>query len=200
MKKESILSRITIAFIIATSMAILQTNGKAQKSIFDSDEILSQKTRANIYNLIRNNEGIHFREICRQLNKKMGVIQYHISVLEKHNYIKSVKNGRYKCFFVIKNDIMEYEPTKYLSNPQKQIRQNLIVAIKCKTPQTIINYLHENKEASHKTLAQICSISPQAITFHCQRLEKMDIISSKRVGREKFYYLNEEVIEIFKYI
>ena len=39
-------------------------------------------TREIIFRTIEENPGIHFRELCRLLNKQTGVIQYHLKVLE----------------------------------------------------------------------------------------------------------------------
>ena len=63
------------------------------------ENVPDQETRNSIFQLIKDNEGLHFRKICRMLDKKMGVVQYHVSVLEKGNFIRSVRDGRYKCFF-----------------------------------------------------------------------------------------------------
>jgi len=200
MQQNLVKSKLILTFILFSSMTILTSNTKYGKAFIDQDDVISQGTRNQIYNIIKNNDGIHFREICRQLNKKMGVIQYHLSVLEKNNYIKSVKNGRYKCFFSIKNDSTIYNPIQYLSFKEKEIRQNIITAIKCNTAQNIIKYLKNNGETSHKTLSELCSISPQAITFHCQRLEKMNIIESKKIGRQKIYFLNQNILKILNLI
>ena len=55
------------------------------------ENVLDQETRNSIFQLIKDNEGLHFRKICRMLDKKMGVVQYHVSVLEKGNFIRSVR-------------------------------------------------------------------------------------------------------------
>ena len=45
--------------------------------------------------------------------------------------------------------------------------------------------------ASHQTLSSIANVSPQAITFHTQRLANFNIIKAEKNGRQKFYSLTD---------
>lgn len=191
---------VTLAFIVAISMATFSSDSKAQTIYSDPDDLLSQKTRADIFHLIDQNEGMHFRKICRKLDKKMGVVQYHISVLEKHGYIKSIKDGRYKCFFSEKHTAQEQYRMQQLTSEQKELRQYLITSMKRKTPKTIITTLMDDGRVSHQELAELCDVSPQAITFHCQRLGELSLISSEKIGRQKYYQLSDAVQKIISYL
>ena len=167
------------------------------------EEVLTQKTRNDIYQIIDKNEGMHFRKICREIDKKMGVVQYHISVLEKNGLIRAVKDGRYKCFFSTrkgKSDANVFRPDTLLSNEERKLRESVVTAIKRKTPNIIINEIKDKKKISHQDLAKICEVTPQAIPFHCQRLEKTGIISSIKVGRQKYYTISEQIIPLMKFI
>ena len=181
-------------------MATFSGDSKAQTAYSDPDDLLSQKTRADIFNLIDQNEGMHFRKICRKLDKKMGVVQYHISVLEKHGYIKSIKDGRYKCFFSEKHTLQEQFQMQQMTEDQQELRQFLITSMKRKTPKIIIEALMDDEKVSHQDLAKLCDVSPQAITFHCQRLTELSLIDSEKIGRQKYYQLSDEVKEIIHLI
>ncbi len=193
---------LTLAVLVGLSMASFSSRKYARGYSDSTDDILSQQTRQDIYNLIKQNEGSHFRMICRDLDKKIGVIQYHIGVLEKNGLIRSVKDGRYKCFFATNKgtNSLEYQPTMDLDSDQRILRESLITSMKRETPKKIIKYILENGEASHQILAKISSVSPQAITFHCQKLQKINIIQSIKVGRQKFYSISNSLNEIMKYI
>jgi predicted transcriptional regulator len=130
----------------------------------------------------------------------MGVVQYHISVLEKSNFIRSVKDGLYKCFFSLKNKAEVYKPQQDLTFEQKRTREGLIAAMKRDTPKCIINHLIQQGKASHQTLAEICGVSPQAITFHCQRLSNINLIQPTKIGRQKYYILSQEIQKIIKFL
>ena len=159
------------------------------------EDVLGQSTRNSIYQLIRDNEGLHFRKICRMLDKKMGVVQYHVSVLEKNGLIRSIRDGRYKCFFAANKDKQDISPDE--RDPETEsLRETIITSLRRKTPQILITHLAKEEIASHQSLSNVAKVSPQAITFHSQRLESFGIIESKKEGRQKFYYLSDEAKRI----
>src|SRR6056297_694190 len=94
------------------------------------DNVLNQRTRREIYELIRNNEGLHFRSICRNLGRKMGVVQYHVSVLEKHGLIRSVRDGRYKCFFADNSESISNGDSENIGKERKRLRETVITSLR----------------------------------------------------------------------
>ncbi|MHA1584033.1 MAG: winged helix-turn-helix transcriptional regulator [Promethearchaeota archaeon] len=166
------------------------TRRKYGRGETNKQDVLEQGTRNAIYELIKNNEGLHFRKICRILEKKMGVVQYHVSVLEKAGLIRAIRDGRYKCFFPTerRNNMVAPDQRDMI---QEALREQIITSLRRKTPQVLINHLVQNHIASHQDLSDICHVSPQAITFHTQRLQKFGIIESTKEGRQKFYQLSD---------
>ncbi len=162
---------------------------------FTKDDILEQGTRQAIYETIEKNPGLHFRRICRALDKKMGVVQYHVSVLEKNGLIRSIRDGRYKCFFAENTDDM-ISPEDRPSPEEQRLRESIITSLRRKTPQLLITHLAKETVASHQALSAVAQVSPQAITFHTQKLQKEGIIESEKQGRQKFYSLSSEARQI----
>ncbi|MHA1784711.1 MAG: winged helix-turn-helix transcriptional regulator [Candidatus Helarchaeota archaeon] len=139
---------------------------------------LEQDSRSKIYYLIKDHQGIHLREICRKLDKKMGVIQYHIHVLEKANLIDSVKEGRYRRFFIHNNNGTD---TKII-----------LCFLQRESSRKILEYLLFNdSKTSHRELADFLGISSQAITWHMKKFEQQSIVSFEKIGKQKFYSLTE---------
>jgi predicted transcriptional regulator len=159
------------------------------------EDILEQGTRQAIYETILKNPGLHFRRICRALDKKMGVVQYHVSVLEKNGLIRSIRDGRYKCFFAEQNN-ENIAPEDRPSEETQALRESIITSLRRKTPQLLITHLAKENVASHQTLSNVAQVSPQAITFHTQKLQKEGIIEAEKQGRQKFYSLSSEAREI----
>jgi predicted transcriptional regulator len=199
---KKIVRNFSIALLISLSMTSLSNGNlvRGQSDLSDTNGVLSQQTRNSIYNIIRMDEGVHFRKICRDTGKKMGVVQYHLSVLEKEGFIRSVKDGRYKCFFTKRRNCVDALPVDELPYELRVLRESIITAIKRKTPKLIIGALMECETISHQELAKICDVTPQAITFHAQKLENSGIIVSFREGRQKFYNLSENVIKILNFL
>ena len=173
-----ILSSFFIYFIIATNVS--------NYNLFPSQVKLNQSTRQQIYNTIEQNEGIHLREICRLLDKKMGVIQYHIYVLESANLINSLKDGRYKRFFVNHQD-----------SPAKQV---IISLLQRETTAKILNLIFQNNGdgISHSAISKELDSSSQAVTWHIQKLMDADVILVIKYGCQKYYQINPTFLPIIE--
>ncbi|MHA1129691.1 MAG: winged helix-turn-helix transcriptional regulator [Candidatus Helarchaeota archaeon] len=164
-----ILSAFFIYFIIATNVQ--------DYNLFPSQAKLNQSTRQKIYELIESNEGIHLREICRLLDKKMGVIQYHVHILENSNLVSSMKDGRYKRFFVNHQD-----------SPEEQM---IISLLKRETTAKVLVLIYENNGAgiSHSAIANQLKSTSQAITWHIHKLSDARLIITTKKGCQKFYQI-----------
>jgi len=191
-----------IALLLSISMTTFSSSNyvKGINSINEPNKVLTQETRNTIYKFIENNQGVHFRKICRDVGKKTGVVQYHLSVLEKNGLVRIVKDGRYKCFFTTRRSCLEYKPEDDLTREQREFREKVITTMKRKTPEKIMKNLIENEETTHQTLAKICDVTPQAITFHAKRLEGLGLIKSAKIGRQKVYSITDRVTQIVNFL
>jgi len=63
----------------------------------DSSEADSRSEQ--ILEFIKTHPGAHLRQIKRELNLAMGVVQYHIDKLEKDGSIASRRRGLYRRFY-----------------------------------------------------------------------------------------------------
>jgi predicted transcriptional regulator len=200
--RKNTMRNFAIALLLSISMTTFSSGSyvKGINSINESNKVLTQETRNTIYKYIHSNEGVHFRKICRDVGKKMGVVQYHLSVLEKNGLVRVVKDGRYKCFFTTRRNSLDYRPEDDLTHEQRELRDSIITTMKRKTPEKIMKNLIENEKTTHQTLAKICDVTPQAITFHTKRLEGLGLIISAKIGRQKVYSITERVSQIVNYL
>ena len=173
-----VLSSFFIYFIIATNVS--------NYNLFPSQVKLNQSTRQQIYNIIEQNEGVHLREICRMLDKKMGVIQYHIYVLESANLINSLKDGRYKRFFI-----------NHLDSPEKQI---IISLLQRETTAKVLNLILQNNDGgmAHSAIAKELDASSQAITWHIQKMMDSEVITVIKHGCQKYYQITPKFLPILE--
>ena len=167
-----------------TSLLIFGIGINKFSDFFNPAVELEQDTRSRIFNLILEDEGIHLREVCRKMNKKMGVIQYHINVLEKAGLISSLKDGRYRRFFIN-------------NRHDSDSKRNLIISVLKREPSLkILETLLEKEKVYHNDLANLLQISSQAITWHIKRLQAYELIDYKKEGKQKFYFIKEDVIPL----
>jgi predicted transcriptional regulator len=143
-----------------------------------SAQPLDQPTRLEIYNFIKDNPGVHFRGICVSLDLSVGVVQYHLSVLEHAGLIVSYTDGQNKRYFE--------------DNAFAKAEMQLISLMKHETTAKILTILGQNGEVFHKEIASCLSVSSQALSWQMNQLKKTGLIDSEKIGINVKYSLNDE--------
>jgi predicted transcriptional regulator len=129
---------------------------------------LNQPTRLEIYNFVKDNSGVHFRGICTGLGLSVGVVQYHLGVLEQSGLINSVRDGENKRFF-------EHQAFTKINVP-------LAVLMRHDTTAKILTLLAQNGSVLHRDLASCLGISSQALSWHMAQLKDAGLVSAQKVG------------------
>lgn len=137
-------------------------------SIIKKEKILDQETRENIYKTISTNPGISFTELMQKLNLKNGVLAHHLRTLERGEYIKSARDGKFKRFYLWGQNVSS------LSNSQKQILETI----------------KKNPSITQSELAIHLNSTRQAINYQIKNLVKADLIRIEKDGRKTrcYYY------------
>jgi len=68
-------------------------------SRMSKDDVLDNKTRLALHGSIIENPGIHYSELLRMFNLSNGAAAYHLNVLIRENFIRSVSDGHMKRFY-----------------------------------------------------------------------------------------------------
>ena len=146
--------------------------------------VLNQTTRMQIYSFITDNPGTNFRGICSALGLSIGVVQYHLNVLEKGNLISDCRDGRNKRFFKSR----KFSP----------IEMKIISALRHQTVEKILTILHDEESEAHGKLAKRLDISSQALTWHMKQLQKDGLVTGLTEGMTIKYSLAEEQLDTIK--
>jgi DNA-binding transcriptional ArsR family regulator len=136
---------------------------------------LTQPTRHQIYNYITDNPGVHFRGICLALGLSVGVVQYHLNVLEHAGLINAVADGQNKRFFE--------------HNAFAKVDVELVSVMRHQTASQILVILAENGSAIHRDIAATLDISSQALTWQMNQLKNAELVSAQKVGVNVRYTL-----------
>ncbi len=143
----------------------------------NSTQPLDQPTRLQIYNYIKDNSGVHFRGICDCLGLSVGVVQYHLDVLEHAGLVTAFMDGQSKRYFehstIAKSDV------------------KLISLMRHDTTAKILTVLTQNDSALHKDIAGYLGISSQALSWHMNELKKTGLVNAERTGVNVKYSLND---------
>ena len=138
-------------------------------------------TRTEIYNFVNANPGVQFRAICSSLGLSIGVVQFHLAVLEKSGLVTSIRKGKYKRFF-----------TKGFSKAEKEA----IATLRLDTVKNILKALLQGKRVSHHELAVHLNISSQGLTWQMNRLRETGLVQETRDGLNVTYTLEQTYVPI----
>jgi predicted transcriptional regulator len=135
------------------------------------DDIMDNKNRYFIHGLIIDRPGIHYSEIMREFGFTNGVAAYHLSILEKEDFIRSVRDGRFKRFY-----------SKYTQVPREKMR----------TPEEvrwgIIDHVKTNPGCSQKDIVDALGISRDSAGYFLREMVKEKKVDSSRKGKYTIYF------------
>ncbi len=143
----------------------------------NSSSPLNQPTRLEINDFIKSNPGMHFRGICDGLGLSVGVVQYHLSVLEHAGFITSFCNGQNKRYFE--------------ANVFTDADMKLISLVRHETTGKILAILSENNSVLHRDIASSLGVSSQALSWQMNQLKKAGLINYEWAGVNVKYSLND---------
>jgi predicted transcriptional regulator len=136
----------------------------------EKSKALANLQRNEIYELIKEKPGIHFRQVMRTLSLKPGTVAYHINVLEKQNYIKSIQKGIYRCFY------------------PEGMKTGLKIKL-TKLQQSIVFIINENPGISSVELSKSLNKNRMVLHYNTSVLQDCGIITKEKEGRKTIFYL-----------
>ncbi len=147
---------------------------------------LAHPHREMLFNIIKEHPGLHFRELQRITNLATGVLQYHLSYLERKGLVKSVRDGKFLRYF-----------TAFESRFKHELDREMLSLMRRPILNKIISFLKENKKATNKELANFLGLKPPSICFHMKILQEKNLVKKVEEGRKIYYYLNapEEIVK-----
>ena len=143
----------------------------------DTTPLLNQPTRQEIYRFIENNPGVHFRGICDSLGLPIGVVQYHLGLLEKAGFVTSHSDGQNKRYF----------EANTFTDPEMK----LISLARHESASQILSILTETFSGLHRDIARSLGVSSQALSWQMNQLKKAGVVNAEKIGVNVVYSLND---------
>jgi DNA-binding transcriptional ArsR family regulator len=140
---------------------------------FHGDETLESETRGKILKAVREGKGMNITQIMKKANVSWSSVIYHLSVLEREEYVLSVKKGRGRMFFPKESTASECERKAVLSNFSTAQIYEIIKA----NPGIVQKYISEEMGVTHT-----------AVQWHVSRLKGARLIREERAGRNVQYF------------
>jgi predicted transcriptional regulator len=131
---------------------------------------LELENRKRLFECVRINPGLHFREIQRRTNMPIGVLEYHLNYLVDRNVLTLDKQESFSRYY-----------------PGGQIgadKQRILSALRQEIPRGIIIYLLKNPGCTHGALLQNFTISGGTLSYHVKKLVGKGVVKLEKAGRE----------------
>lgn len=137
------------------------------------EEILTLEIRRKIFNYILDYPGLHFRELCRQLQIPKSTLSYHLNYLQKRGLLIAKSVGGY----------LRYYAQQKVSNFDKQVLNLLRQEI----PRDLIIYIRLNPDSSRKEICREFGKGLSTIHFQLNKLMKIGILDRIQHKKEIKY-------------
>lgn len=164
--------------IIAILESFTKQNIMVEGSKFLRRDLLDNKNRRSIHSLIQKSSGINFNNIINKLDLGYRVIEWHIKMLLKFDYIKEMKIDGKKVYFDSKG-FSEFSITKHIISNEKYKR--------------LIEYLEINNLGTTKTkLSRVLKMHPRTVYKYLLKLEEFNIVFKEIISKTDYFFLNQE--------
>jgi predicted transcriptional regulator len=144
-------------------------------------------TKDKVLEYIKTHPGAYLRQIRRDLNVSMGVIQYHLYALERERKIIPRRKGLYKRFY----------PSFKFGDRQQEI----LDVLSHETQRELLLFIIQNPKATQKQLSEYAKISPYSINWHMKKLIQSGLVRIQRDGhfvRYEFLNGSDEVLKLLQ--
>jgi predicted transcriptional regulator len=150
-------------------------------------ELLELETRRAIYNLVLSQPGLHLREIQRQLEMHVNLVEYHLHHLMASELIVSLHQGGYNRFFPAQSPGSGGNVDR-LTSTEKRV----LGLMRQPMPLRIMVYLLASGLALHKDICTHLGCAPSTLTYHMKKLLKAEVVIQKTAGEGKGYHLTDK--------
>ncbi|ACL16122.1 transcriptional regulator, ArsR family [Methanosphaerula palustris E1-9c] len=149
-----------------------------------SANVLDQEVRAQIYDHIKKNPGIHLRGLAGEMEMKMGTLRYHLNILRITHKIAVSEDVASVRFY-------ENSGTYSLEE------QHILKYLRNETTRKILSVLIDRPMVTRQEIADAVGVSGPSVSWHMKRLEDDNIITTRREGRVTAY---EIPVPVARYI
>jgi predicted transcriptional regulator len=133
-------------------------------------QVLDNNARYLLHGIIIDNPGIHYRALLRELQLSNGVTTYHLDVLEREGFIRSVRDGRLRRFYSM-NVVV---PKERRLTPEALCKQ-------------IKELVERTPGISQKQVIEELGMSRRVVGYHLKELVSKRVLTASRKGRNTVY-------------
>jgi len=140
------------------------------------DNILKNQKRLGIYNYIKENPGMYFREISRNTGLRKGTAEYHLKMMESEGLIKSC-TGKGRLHYFINNPTYSGQ------------EMELISVLRDDSLRAIVTEIYRHPEINNTKIAEITGYSESTTSKHLGFIREVGIIEAYPRGGFTMYHM-----------
>ena len=147
--------------------------------------------RGRLIGYLTANPGCHFRALMAALNMSNGQITHHLRLLENHDLIWRINDGRFVRYYPLNNSLYpgmnpDDLPVPPLSPDPKSLQGKIL---------TLLDDEHQIGEfPTQSELAKKLEKSQQLISHHLRTLQKYGLVEKRKMGIKNRYKLTKEAL------
>jgi predicted transcriptional regulator len=141
------------------------------------EKVLENEHRRTIYNFVKENPGLHMRELQRRLKIPLSTLEYHLDYLEKKEAL-SLEDDRRYC--------------RYFASEHTTEEKKLLSALRQKRLREIILLVLGEEQACFKELSREMKIANSTLSHYLNFLTEKEILVKERIGAETCYRVKSE--------
>jgi predicted transcriptional regulator len=140
-------------------------------------DLLDLPVRRRIFEFIRSNPGVHFREVQRYLGLAVGQLDFHLNSLVKGDVLVRESVSGEVNFYV--RDKFSIEEKRALSILRREI------------PRGIVLFLLEHPGSNPGRVQESFIFTSATLSYHLRRLERAGVLIAEQKGRERKYSVKD---------
>lgn len=174
------------AAAIHTIMAAAKAGALPLFSRLKPDELLDHPLRKEIHALVRDQPGIHFRELRRCAGRSKGVMEHHLKKLVDARIVVQRCSSGYSCYF--------------LNGIQGDAEMAAMPFVKSATAKRILRAIRHNEGRPTSHVAAAAQVSPSHMSYHLKRLQAAELVRVEGQGRIKALRLSRSGRRMLKHL
>lgn len=140
------------------------------------EEILSHPGRHEVYERVKAQPGISFHLLAEQVTFGASTLTYHLRVLEKNEFVTSLRDGRYLRFF-------DRKAGTYAGD-----KKQAVMVIRNPATNAIAKHIRDHPGVAQHELAAKFDVTASTVSWHVKRLTQVGLVDARRTHPHTRYY------------
>jgi predicted transcriptional regulator len=149
------------------------------------DDLMKNENRHNIMNYVYNNPGATVADVAQAQSIERGTVKYHLYKLESEGKIVLNRMGKYSRVFRNSHTYSDFEKT-------------VIVHLQNQTARSVLLLILEQPGITNQEMSERLGVEKSAIHWHVEKFLRDGMISFRRDGKFKRYYIGDNSVVILQ--